>query len=227
MQRQAERDRLIEALRNNGIGDERVLEVMRSIPRELFVPADNQASAYADRALPIEEGQTISQPYMVALMTEQLALRGPEHVLEIGTGSGYQAAILARLCRRVITIERIPELSRTAQRVLRRLQLDNVECLVGDGSTGWPAGAPYDGILVTAGAPEIPWPLYEQLAIGGCLVVPVGNGGMQLLKTITRTSTGPEIRDVCSCTFVPLIGTAGWRDAEERTRSQSGAHRNP
>jgi len=215
MPRNAERDHLIASLRGAGIRDERVLSAMRAVPRELFVPPEEESLAYEDRALPIDAGQTISQPYMVALMTEQLALQGNEEVLEIGTGSGYQAAVLARLCQRVTSIERIASLSASARRRLESLHIGNVECLVGDGSVGWPNGAPYSGIIVTAGAPEIPWPLYDQLADGGRLVVPVG-AGTQMLKTVIHRADGPEIRDVCGCTFVPLIGAAGWRNEAAR-----------
>jgi protein-L-isoaspartate(D-aspartate) O-methyltransferase len=146
---------------------------------------------------------------MVALMTQELGLRGHERVLEIGTGSGYQAAILAELCAQVITIERLAELSQRASRVLTDLGLGNVRCLVGDGSLGWPPEAPYDGVLVTAGAPEIPWGLYDPLAEEGRLVIPVGKG-VQTLKTIQKTRGGPRVREVCDCVFVPLIGANAW-----------------
>ena len=206
--------RLIRDLEAKGIRDARVLEVMSRTPRELFVLADQQAAAYEDRALPIPAGQTISQPYMVALMTHELALSGDESVLEIGTGSGYQTAILAPLCRRVVTLERIAELSDSARRVLDGLHLFNIEYHQGDGTLGWPAGAPYDRIVVTAAAPAIPPRLYEQLKIGGKLVIPVGTGAVQMLQTIVRRPEGPLVIDVCECCFVKLIGEAGWQASE-------------
>jgi protein-L-isoaspartate(D-aspartate) O-methyltransferase len=204
------RRRLIEELAKRGITDRRVLEAMAETPREQFVLEEYQRRAYEDRALPIDAGQTISQPYMVALMTEELRLSGEESVLEIGTGSGYQAAILARLCRRVVTVERIAELSARARTALEALGICAVECHVGDGSLGWPADAPYDGILVTAGAPEMPPELYAQLRLGGRLVIPIGTGYPQMLRTIIRRDNGPLVIDVCECSFVPLIGAEGW-----------------
>lgn len=203
------RQRLIEQLKSRGITDARVLQAMADVPRERFVPEESQARAYDDRALPIEAGQTISQPYMVALMTQELRLTGDETVLEIGTGSGYQAAILAKLCRRLVSIERLLELADKARETLDALGL-TVELHVADGSVGWPAGAPYDGIIVTAGAPELPTALYEQLREGGRLVIPLGEATPQMLRTIIRTPEGPLATDVCGCSFVPLIGQQGW-----------------
>jgi protein-L-isoaspartate(D-aspartate) O-methyltransferase len=197
-------------LRERGIRDERVLAAMEAIPRERFVSAEHRAAAFDDHALPIAAGQTISQPYMVALMTELLGLSGDESVLEIGTGSGYQAAILSRLCRRLVSVERIDALSQAAGRVLEDLRCENIELCVGDGSLGWPPGAPYDGIIVTAGAPDVPRPLYDQLAEGGRLVIPIGMGRPQVLKIVTRDPEGPLAVDSCECSFVPLIGAAGW-----------------
>lgn len=180
---------------------------MEAVPRERFVPDEYRHSAYEDHALPIAAGQTISQPYMVALMTQELALTGSETVLEIGTGSGYQAAILARLCRQVVTVERIAELSRAAQQILASLGCANIEFQIGDGSLGCPGHAPYDRIIVTAAAAEIPQELYGQLREGGRLVIPIGAGRPQVLQVVTKTPAGPLIVDVCQCSFVPLIGS--------------------
>jgi protein-L-isoaspartate(D-aspartate) O-methyltransferase len=209
-----EQHRLINQLRDRGIRDERVLAAMEGVPRERFVPAEYQYAAFDDHALPIAAGQTISQPYMVALMTEALALAGPETVLEIGTGSGYQCAILSRLARHVISIERIASLAETARQRLETLGCTNVEMHVGDGSLGYRARAPYDGIIVTAGAPEIPRELYEQLAEGGRLVIPIGADRPQILKVVTRTPKGPIVVDGCACSFVPLIGSAAWPETD-------------
>jgi protein-L-isoaspartate(D-aspartate) O-methyltransferase len=202
-------------LRKHGIKDERVLAAMQDVPREKFVGEEYSRAAFEDRALPIASGQTISQPYMVALMTQELALSGTETVLEIGTGSGYQAAILSRLCRQVVTLERIAELSQSAEQVLASLGCTNVECHVTDGSLGYPAEAPYDRIIVTAGAPKIPQQLWEQLHVGGRLVIPVGFDRPQVLQVATKTPTGATVVDVCECTFVPLIGTAAWPGDDE------------
>jgi protein-L-isoaspartate(D-aspartate) O-methyltransferase len=209
-----ERQRLIEELTEQGIRDQKVLHAMAQVPRERFVRAEQRAAAYENRALPIDAGQTISQPYMVALMTELLLLTGNERVLEIGTGSGYQAAILARLCRQVVSIERIEELSVRARQTLDALGCTNIELHVGDGSLGWPALAPYDRIIVTAGAPGFPEELYRQLTPGGRLVIPVGDAYPQLLQVIDKTSAGPKITDSVACSFVPLIGAAGWPDEQ-------------
>lgn len=210
MPRESPQHRLVEQLAARGICDRRVLDALEKVPRDRFVPARLQSRAWDDHALPIEAGQTISQPYMVALMTQELRLSGVERVLEIGTGSGYQTAVLAELCREVVTIERLPELSRSAQILLAELGHVQIRFRVGDGSLGVPEGAPYDGIIVTAGAPELPGTLYDQLAIGGRLVIPLGTGRPQMLQTIVRGETGPVVRDVCECSFVPLIGAAGW-----------------
>jgi protein-L-isoaspartate(D-aspartate) O-methyltransferase len=206
-----EQSRLRRDLARRGIRDPRVLEAFESVPREEFVPPEYRSQAYDDCALPLSQGQTISQPYIVALMTEALALDGDECVLEIGTGSGYQAAILSRLCRRVVTVERLPELSAAARRVLEALGCDNVECLVGDGTLGVPEDAPYEGIIVTAAAPRIPPPLYEQLAEGGRLAIPTGDESIQELIVVTKTATGPRSEVVCGCRFVKLIGEEGWK----------------
>lgn len=215
MSREAERKQLVHQLASHGICDLRVLQAIEAIPREAFVPADAQAAAYEDHALPIGIGQTISQPYMVALMTQELSLRGTETVLEVGTGSGYQTAILSKLCERVVTIERIRELSERAQRALAALEIENVEFLVGDGSVGWEPGAPYDRILVTAGSPEIPPQLLRQLAPEGRLVIPVGRENPLKLQTIVNDpERGRLVIDVCECSFVPLVGAAGWTDPQ-------------
>ena len=194
-----------------GIADARVLDAMRRVARDAFVPDESRALAYADRALPIGSGQTISQPYMVAVMTEALGLTGTERVLDVGTGSGYQAAILAELAREVITIERRPELAAAARQRLASLGYANVEVLVGDGTLGSPAHAPFDAILVAAAAPRVPEPLKEQLSIdGGRLVVPVGPADQQTLHIVMRSLAGFAERVGVGCVFVPLIGEQGW-----------------
>jgi protein-L-isoaspartate(D-aspartate) O-methyltransferase len=202
--------RLLNQLRERGIADERVLAAMEEVPRDRFVPEEHRHAAFEDHALPIAAGQTISQPYMVALMTQELALGGTEIVLEIGTGSGYQAAILSRLCRLVVSIERIAELSDAARQKLDSLGCTNVELHIGDGSLGYPSQAPYHGIIVTAGAPDIPQELYDQLAVGGRMVIPMGTDRPQILKVVSKTPQGPLVVDGCACSFVPLIGAAGW-----------------
>lgn len=207
-----ERDRraLWDVLRARGVTDERVLTALHAVPREWFVPPDLWDRAYENSALPIEAGQTISQPLMVASMTQELELTGSERVLEIGTGTGYQTAILAELAREVVTVERIESLAVEARERLEELGYTNIEFHVGDGSLGWPAGAPYDAILVTAGAPRYPAPLYGQLAMGGRLVVPVGEEASQVLEVVSKTEPGPVVRDAGGCRFVRLIGEAGW-----------------
>jgi len=202
---------LVEKLRRRGIADERALGAIASIDRGLFVPLEWLDHAWDDAALPIASGQTISQPYIVALMTEALALRGDETVLEVGTGSGYQAAVLSRLCDKVVTVERLPELSDLAHRVLDDLGCRNIDYRVGDGTLGAPDDAPFDGVIVTAGAPEIPPALYAQLRTGGRLVLPVGPEEDQELTLITKTPAGPTRRTLCGCRFVKLIGEQGWR----------------
>jgi len=193
-----------------GIGDSRVLEAMGALPRERFVPSSERSSAYYDGALPIGEEQTISQPYVVAHMTELLALQGEEKVLEIGTGSGYQTAILARLAGQVWTIERIASLSQGAATILAQLKIDNVQFKVGDGSLGWPEHAPYDAILVTCAAPQVPAPLLVQLADGGRMVTPVGPRGYQDLVRVVRKGDSFEEERLSPVAFVPLIGEHGW-----------------
>jgi len=196
-----------------GISDPRVLGAFRKVPRHLFAPENIRASAYDDAALPIGEGQTISQPYMVAIMTELLKLKGNEKVLEVGTGSGYQAAILAELCRKVITIERIEKLSERAAKVLKEIGYSNLEFVVGDGTLGYSKEAPYDGIIVTAGCPEIPPPLIDQLAEGGRLVIPVGERYLQTLTIATKEKGKISIEESIGCVFVPLIGKYGWQNS--------------
>jgi protein-L-isoaspartate(D-aspartate) O-methyltransferase len=202
-----------EQLRRRGISDPRVLEAMAKVPRHLFVPQDYQSSAYEDRPLPIGEGQTISQPYMVAVMTQSLELKGREKVLEIGTGSGYQAAILAELARTVYTVERISSLTESAQRVLGNLGYENIFFRTGDGSRGWPEEAPFGGIIVTAGAPDIPQNFKAQLTEGGILVIPTGPRYTQTLFKLTREGDQFIEEDVTGCVFVPLVGDYGWKES--------------
>jgi protein-L-isoaspartate(D-aspartate) O-methyltransferase len=197
-------------LRHRGIGDKRVLQVMAEIPRHDFVAPSFLFEAYEDHPLPIGEGQTISQPYMVAIMTEALELEPPNKVLEIGTGSGYQTAILARLAAQVYTIEKFPSLAAAAEERLRGMGFLNISFHTGDGSGGWPQHAPYDAILVTAGAPYVPGALVEQLAEGGRLVIPVGDTNQQELLQVIRRGSEHEIRSINYCRFVPLTGKYGW-----------------
>jgi len=194
-----------------GVIDPQVIAAMLEVPRHLFIEEALRAQAYGDAPLPIGERQTISQPYMVASMTEALCLKRDDQVLEIGTGSGYQSAILARIVRRVLSIERIPELARQARRVLDLTGCGNVQIRVGDGTLGWPEEAPFDAIIVTAGAPTIPEEYRQQLALGGRLVIPVGDRGEQILKRIVRTGmTTYSEESLLGCRFVPLIGASGW-----------------
>jgi protein-L-isoaspartate(D-aspartate) O-methyltransferase len=199
-------------LRRRGISDQRVLEAMAKIPRDAFVSPEYQASAYEDRPLPIGEGQTISQPYMVAVMTQSLGLKGEERVLEIGTGSGYQTALLAELAKAIFTIERIQALIHRAEESLQRLGYKNIFFLRGDGTEGWPEKAPFDGIMVTAGAPEIPQTLTSQLTDGGRLVIPVGPRYSQTLCQVTRKGNQFTEEEVTGCVFVPLVGAYGWKE---------------
>ena len=203
-------------LRGRGIRDQRVLQAMLELPRHEFVAPEFRHQAYDDRPLPIGACQTISQPYMVAIMTESLGLQGHEKVLEIGTGSGYQAAVLARLAAHVYTMERERELVDTARGILGRLaeagllELSRLELIEGDGTEGYAAAAPYDGILVAAAAPSVPRALEEQLAEGGRLVIPVGNLDYQQLRLIRRVSGQLAASVVNECRFVPLVGRHGW-----------------
>ena len=194
-----------------GVRDPRVLEALREVPRHLFVSEDQEPHAYEDRALPIASGQTISQPYIVAIMTELLAPEPVHRVLEIGTGSGYQTAILSRLSKQVVTIERHPRLALMAEEIFSALGMMNVESRVGDGTEGLPDDAPFDRILVTAGAPSIPEALKQQLSDGGRLVLPVGPSGYQHLTVIDRFGNSFEQQERDACVFVPLIGRHGWK----------------
>jgi len=206
------RQRMVETqLLPRGIHDPQVIEAFRQVPRHWFVPLEYQQWAYADSPQPIGHEQTISQPYIVALMSEALALTGAERVLEVGTGSGYQAAILARLAAEVHTIEIVPELAERARQTLAELGLENVHVHSGDGSTGWPAAAPYDAILVAAAAPQVPQPLLEQLTEGGRLVLPVGARGFQQLELWRRVRDGFEHEAILPVAFVLLRGQHGWR----------------
>jgi protein-L-isoaspartate(D-aspartate) O-methyltransferase len=197
-------------LRGRDIADERVLAAMGRVPRELFVPEKLRDRAYDDAALPIGSGQTISQPYMVARICEALSLTGPEHVLDVGTGSGYQAAVLAELAENVDTIERIPQLAEMARANLAAAGYGRVSVHVGDGSRGLPERSPFDAIAVAAAAPELPRTLYEQLEPRGRLVVPIGRRGMQRLEVIVRSPEGPAVLRSVPCRFVPLLGEEGF-----------------
>lgn len=195
-----------------GIRDQRVLEVMGRVPRHRFVDPALWPQAYSDYPLPIGNGQTISQPYMVALMTESLRLNGGEKILEIGTGSGYQTAILAEFSSRVFSVEREPVLAQRAREILSKLGYENVAIRVGDGSTGWSQFSPFDRILVTASAPSIPHSLIEQLSDDGLMVIPVGERDHQVLKVLEMREEKAIVDDICSCAFVPLVGEEGWQD---------------
>jgi len=206
------RSRMIEHLRNHyKIKDEKVLEVMNRLPRHQFVPEALKSQAYKDNALPISAGQTISQPFIVARMTELLELEPKDRVLEIGLGSGYQTAILASLARKIFAVERIPGLAKAALEKLRKLGFQNVSIRTADGTTGWEVYAPFDAILVAAGSPSVPEPLLRQLKIGGKFIIPIGEDQKtQTLVRITRTDNGFENENFGPCAFVPLIGEYGW-----------------
>jgi protein-L-isoaspartate(D-aspartate) O-methyltransferase len=194
-----------------GVLDPHLLTVMRSVPRHLFVPIEDLPWAHADGPLPIPHGQTISQPYIVALMTELLQVKSTHRILEVGTGSGYQAAVLGQLAAEVHTVEVIPELASQATRILADLGYSNIHVHTGDGSLGWPDAAPYDGILVAAAAPSAPQPLLDQLADGGQMVIPVGSRAVQQLEVWTRAGQKFECKVNLAVAFVPLRGKFGWK----------------
>ena len=202
-------------LAHRGISDKRVLDAMSKVPRHIFVPSEVVSIAYTDQPLSIGESQTISQPYMVALMSECLKLSGGEKILELGTGSGYQTAILAELGDLVYTMERISMLSIRAQGTLKDLEYKNIRFKTGDGTLGWPENAPYDGIMVTAGAPHVSQVLIDQLAEGGRIVVPVGNSFSQELVVVSKTNKKIKTENICGCMFVPLIGKYGWNSEKK------------
>jgi protein-L-isoaspartate(D-aspartate) O-methyltransferase len=204
------RRRLVEALEANGIADRAVLRAFESVPRHFFVPAAVRHRAYEDSPLPIGNGQTISQPSVHARYLELLQLKGSEKVLEIGTGSGYQTALLAQLAAQVFTVERIAPLLESAREVLAQLNVRNVSFLLGDGTLGWRDYAPYDAILVSAAAPEVPQPLFEQLAEGGRLLIPLGGRDVQTLYFGTRKGEKLELKEIYPVRFVPLLGAHGW-----------------
>ena len=201
-------------LAGRGITDERVLQAMREIPRHRFVPEDMWDMAYRDTPLPIGHGQTISQPYIVAYMTQMLHVSPDDRVLEVGTGSGYQVAILSRLAKQVYTIERVEELAQCAERVLKELGYGNVAFRIGDGGYGWPEVAPFDAVIVTAAAPEVPQPLVDQLAEDAHLVAPVGPAGYQELVRLTKQGERAATEHLVPVAFVPLVGEHGWRERD-------------
>ena len=212
------RARMVELLRTHyKISDERVLDAMNRVPRHAFVPSALRSQAYKDNALPIAAGQTISQPLIVARMTELLELKGKERVLEIGSGSGYQTAVLATVARKVFAIERIATLHTEAKRKLIELGFRNISYRCDDGTNGWEVYAPFDAILVAAGGPEIPEPLVKQLEIGGRMVIPIGaNQKSQILVRVTRTKKGYDTENFGPCAFVPLIGNHGWGEGSKK-----------
>ncbi len=206
-----QRASLVQSLHREGIHDERVLAAMGRVPRHAFVPPDLAPWAYEDRPLPIGGGQTISQPFIVALSAQVLEVTPGDRVLEVGTGSGYQAAVLAELGARVYTVERLPELSETAAKLLASLGYTDIAFRVADGTKGWPEEAPFSGIVVTAAAPDIPRSLVRQLVEGGRMVIPVGPRAYQQLVLVRLEGGEPVESVLCPCTFVPLIGEEGWR----------------
>ena len=206
------RQRMVEEqLISRGISDPKVIYAFRKVPRHLFVPGEYIESSYDDHPLPIGNGQTISQPYMVALMTELLELKGGEKVLEIGSGSGYQAAILAEIAGSVYSIERIDTLSIKCDEKLKKMGYKNITVIAGDGTLGYKEASPFNGIIVTCGAPDIPNSYIEQLDIGGVLVIPVGSEFSQVLTVVKKTKDKTDIKEMCGCVFVPLIGKDGWK----------------
>jgi protein-L-isoaspartate(D-aspartate) O-methyltransferase len=210
----AVRHRMVESqIAARGVSDPRVLAAMKKVPRHRFIPSHLSEQAYSDYPLPIGEDQTISQPYIVALMTELLELKETDKVLEIGTGSGYQGAILAELAAQVFTIDRVASLLARAEQILASLGYSNVKTRVGDGTLGWPEAMPFEAIIVTAGAPQVPRPLTEQLALGGRLVIPVGDRWSQTLTCVRKTPEGLKFEYHGGCRFVRLIGEYGWQEA--------------
>jgi protein-L-isoaspartate(D-aspartate) O-methyltransferase len=211
----SERERMVEHdLRRRGISDERVLIAMRRVPREWFMPPELRDRSYADAAASIGAGQTISQPYIVALTTQSLDIRADQRVLEIGTGSGYQTAVLAEMGAEIFTIERLPSLSLRARSILDAQGYDRIHFRIGDGTLGLPDEAPFDRIAVTAMAPELPQALFRQLREGGRMVMPVGTPEHQQLEQITKSSGEPVVHVLCGCLFVKLIGEQGWSQEE-------------
>ena len=213
--RQARENMVKNQLIDRGIKDAFILDAFRTVPRHEFVSKEYIEDAYRDSPLPIGKQQTISQPYIVALMTAQLKLTGKERILEIGTGSGYQTAILAKLTQKVFSIERLMSLSETAKTHLASLGYTNIETKVGDGSLGWSEHAPYDGIIVTAAAPEVPASLIQQLKVGGKLVIPIGERFSQSLIVSIKYEDKVETKIICGCIFVPLIGELGWKEEDD------------
>jgi protein-L-isoaspartate(D-aspartate) O-methyltransferase len=206
-----EREGMVETqIEARGVKDPRVLDAMRRVPRHRFIPTGAQARAYGDFPVAIGCGQTISQPYMVAIMTEMLGLEPQDRVLEIGTGSAYQAAILSELAAEVVSVERNERLAEQARDLLEQLSRTNVTVITGDGTLGYPPGAPYDAIIVTAGGPGVPASLKKQLAVGGRLICPVGSREVQELVTVRRTEAGFDEETGIGCVFVPLVGAEGW-----------------
>ena len=223
--RSRERNRMVDIqIAGRGVSDQHVLDAMRRVPREAFVGGGVEEFAYEDAPLPIGEGQTISQPYIVALMIEAAEVKPAERVLEVGAGSGYAAAVMSEIGARVYAIERLPALAEAARERFRALRLDNIELRVGDGTRGWPEAAPFDAILVAAGAPEIPSALKQQLGVGGRLIIPVGSVPryQTLVKLMRRSETHYEEEDLGVVAFVPLIGEQGWVEDGRRAAGEPG-----